>query len=81
MRVKQYKVRSLGVAAGQNAAKDLNLEFEGDRAFVVWDSISVGNFMIKARVEINPLLLQKDMGTGFDFLYRGELVLPRPENN
>lgn len=67
---------------GKPTAVDLELEFEGSRAFVIWDSISLGSFRVKARVEINPTLLQKDGGTsGSSFLYRGELVLPRPENN
>jgi len=37
--------------------------------------------MFKARVEIDPALLLKEGGRTWDFLYRGELVLPRPQNN
>ena len=81
MHVKQYKIRSLKSEQGEINSIDMDLEFEGERAFVIWDSITIGGFMLKARVEIDPLLLQKDAGRGFDFYYRGELVLPRPENN
>lgn len=78
----RYKIRSLTLAKGKATHVDLDLEFEDGRAFVVWDSISLGNFRLKARLEINPLLLRKDTGApGSDFHYRGVLVLPRPENN
>ena len=81
MHVKSYKIRSLKSGQGKTNNIDMDLEFEGERAFVIWDSITVGGFMLKARVEIDPLLLQKDADCGVDFYYRGELVLPRPENN
>ena len=81
MRVKQYKMRSLTVEQGKETCVDVDLEFEGRRAFVVWDSITVGPIMLKARVEIDPALLQKEGGRTWDFVYRGELVLPRPQNN
>jgi hypothetical protein len=81
MHVKLYKIRSLKSDQGKTNSIDMELEFEGERAFVIWDSITVGGFMLKARVEIDPLLLQEGAGRGFDFYYRGELVLPRPENN
>ena len=75
-------MRSVSLAKGKTTPVDLDLEFEGGRAFVIWDSISLGDFLLKARVEINPLLLRKDSANaGLDFLYQGELVLPRPENN
>lgn len=74
-----YKMRNIKVSDGRSGFIDLNLEFEGKRAFVVWDAISVGGYMLKARVEIDPALLQKSAGA--DFVYRGRLVLPRPENN
>ena len=81
MRAKMYKMRSLTVDNGKPAFIDLELEFEGDRAFVIWDSITLGVFMLKARVEIDPELLQDGAGRDCDYYYRGELVLPRPEYN
>ncbi len=81
MHVKLYKIRSLKSNQGKTSSVDMDLEFEGERAFVIWDSITVRGFMLKARVEIDPLLLQKEAGCGPDFYYRGELVLPKPENN
>jgi hypothetical protein len=81
MSVKRYKVRSLAAGKSAQKALDFEIEFEGERAFVVWDSISVGKFQLKARVEIDPELLLAAPGRGCDYLYRGQLVLPRPENN
>ncbi len=72
-------MRSIKVSDGGSGFIDLNLEFEGKRAFVIWDAISVGDYMLKARVEIDPALLQKGNGAGL--VYRGQLVLPRPQNN
>ncbi len=79
MHAKMYKMRSLTVDQGKTSSAEFNLEFDGERAFVIWDSITVRGCLLKARVEIDPTLLQK--GTGKDFYYRGQLVLPRPENN
>ena len=81
MRQKLYKLRGRAVAKGKLKYIDLDLEFDGKRAFVVWDSISLGNYLLKARVEIDPQLLHADPEQGFDYIYRGELVLPSPENN
>ncbi len=81
MRIKLFKMRSLAVDNGKTACVDLNLEFEGERAYVVWDSITLGEYKLKARVEIDPELLQKAGGRGCDYYYRGQLVLPQPENN
>jgi hypothetical protein len=81
MRVKSYRMRSLTVDNGKTAFVDLDLEFEGKRAFVVWDSITLGRFQLKARLEIDPELLQTDPGRGCDYLYHGQLILPRPQNN
>ena len=81
MQAKLYKVRGRAVAKGKLEFIDLDLEFDGKRAFVIWDSISLGGYLLKARVEIDPQLLHADSGRGFDYLYRGELVLPNPENN
>jgi hypothetical protein len=81
MRIKRYKVRSLTAGKSKQAALDFEMEFDGKRAFVVWDSITMGKFKLKARVEIDPELLFAAPGRGCDYLYRGQLVLPRPENN
>jgi len=81
MRVKSYKMRGLTLKNGKQAAIELNLEFEGKRAFIIWDSVSLGAYELKARVELNPKFLKKDTSRGCDFVYRGKLVLPRPENN
>lgn len=81
MRLKSYRMRSLTVENGKTRSVDLDLEFEGDRAFVIWDSISLGKLVLKARVEIDPALLQTDGCRGCDYLYHGELILPRPRNN
>lgn len=81
MRAKMYRVRGQAVAKGKREFIDLDLEFEGKRAFVVWDSISLGGYQLKARVEIDPKLLRAEPGPQCDFVYNGELVLPRPENN
>ena len=81
MRAKLYKVRGKAVAKGKLEFIDLDLEFDGKRAYVLWDSISLGNFLLKARVEIDPQLLHADSTRGYDYFYRGELVLPNPQNN
>lgn len=81
MRVKLYKVRSLTVENGKNTTIDLALEFEGSRAFAIWDSIPVGDYQFTARLELDPRLLQEVFASGCDFFYRGQLVLPQPENN
>ncbi len=81
MDIKLYKMRSLTVDQGKPGSIAYNLEFEGKRAYVVWDSIIFGDYLVKARVEIDPALLQEDAEPDCDFVYRGHLVLPRPENN
>ena len=81
MGVKSYKMRSLTVKNGKQAFNYLDLEFEGTRAYVVWDSVPVGEYQLKARLEIDPTLLMKSGGRGCDFFYHGALVLPRPELN
>jgi hypothetical protein len=81
MRAKLYKLRGRAVAKGKLEFIDLDLEFDGKRAFVIWDSINLGDYRLKARVEIDPQLLHQDSGRGCDYIYRGELVLPDPENN
>jgi hypothetical protein len=81
MRAKLYKMRSRAVAKGKMEFIDLDLEFDGKRAFVIWESVQVRGFLLKARLEIDPKLLRADSGRGCDYVYRGELVLPNPELN
>lgn len=81
MRVKSYKMRGLTLKNGKRAPIEMNVEFEGKRAFAIWDSVSLGAYELKARVELNPKLLKKDTSLSCDFVYRGKLVLPRPEDN
>jgi len=76
-----YKMRSVARENGQQTPVDLNLEFEGKRAFVIWDTITLGKFELKARVEIDPAFLQAATRPDCDFLYNGQLVLSRAENN
>jgi hypothetical protein len=82
MRLKKHKrLRGLAASDGKKTALDLPLEFEGRRAYVVWDLVRLGHHELKARIEIDPQLLEEAGGEGLDYLYRGPLVLPRPENN
>lgn len=81
MSAKTYKLRSLALTQGHNTFVNLNLEFEGKRAFIIWDSFPVGHFQLKARLEIDPKLLHKAEAQGWDYYYSGKLVLPRPEHN
>jgi len=81
MGVKLFKMRSLTVANGKTGFVEVTLEFDGKRAFVVWDSITLGDFNLKARVEIDPGLLQKSGGRGCDYVYHGQLILPNPQLN
>jgi hypothetical protein len=81
MRTKHYKMRSLAEENGLKKWVELDLEFEGRRAFVVWDSIPIRGYLLKARVEIDPELLQAGTTRSCDFFYRGSLVLPRAEHN
>ena len=69
------------MAKGKIKDIDLDVEFDGKRAFVIWDSITMGNYLLKARLEIDPQLLHADASRSCDYVYRGELVLPNPENN
>jgi hypothetical protein len=82
MRVKmQKRLRHLVVDNGQATLVELPLEFEGRRAFVVWDLVVLGKREIKARIELDPKLLERLSGPGCDYSYRGQLVLPRPQDN
>jgi hypothetical protein len=67
--------------AGKVALQDYQLEFEGRRAFLVWDVVSVGTLLFKTRVELNPKLLRKLDVRGLGYYYRGKVRLPRPEHN
>ncbi|HVV02165.1 MAG TPA: hypothetical protein VHH88_12430 [Verrucomicrobiae bacterium] len=81
MHAKMYKMRGLTLRQGKNTVVDLELQFEGKRAFAVWESIPLGNYELKARVEIDPSLLERIRNHGCDFLYRGRLILPEPRDN
>ncbi|HEV2393681.1 MAG TPA: hypothetical protein VG146_15115 [Verrucomicrobiae bacterium] len=81
MHIKSYKLRGMAVDHGASKSMDLELEFEDERAFVIWDSFELGSYRLKARIEIDPELLQEGTGGGCDYYYQGPLVLPRPENN
>jgi hypothetical protein len=74
-------MRGLTLRNGKNTFVDLDLEFEGKRAFAIWDSISVGKYELKARLELDPRQLKKVSDDCCDFEYRGPLVLPRPQDN
>lgn len=81
MRAKLYKMRSEAVENGRRTLLDLDLEFEGRRAFIIWDSVKLGSYQLKARLEIDPTLLRKAESGNCDFYYEGHLVLPRPQDN
>lgn len=82
MRVKKQKrLRHLSLDNGQGTLVDLPLEFEDGRVFVLWDLVVVGRHQLKARIEIDPKLLDKLTGPGGRYAYRGHLVLPRPQDN
>jgi hypothetical protein len=81
MRSKTYKMRSLTPSGDTNTFIDLPLQFEGCRAYAIWDSIAVGPLRLQVRLEIDPALLQKVAYRGCDYFYRGELILPQPRNN
>jgi hypothetical protein len=81
MRVKFYKMRGLPETSDFRAPIDLELEFEGKRAFAVWESFQIGKYEFKARLEINPRLLKKLQTSNCSYLYRGELQIPRPQDN
>ena len=79
--MKTYTVRTLTNEPGKDTVVELGLEFEGSRAFAIWDSISVGKYELKARLELNAKLLRKVTVQGCDFFYLGQISLPRPEHN
>ena len=81
MRVKSYKMRSLTHQDGKKRLVDLELEFDGERAFAILDSVPLGNYKLTARLELDPKLLKKSSDECCDYFYRGNLVLPRPESN
>ena len=82
MRIKmQKRLRQLALNNGQHTPLNLPLEFEGRRAFIIWDLVVVGRHALKARIEIDPHLLERLNRHGTDYSYRGQLVLPRPQDN
>ena len=81
MSPKLYKMRSLGVANGKKTSLELEIEFEGERVFVVYDSVRLGGFRLKARIEIDPKRLKRVRSKRWDYRYRGHLLLPSPQDN
>ena len=81
MRVKLYKMRSLTHQDGKKRLVDLDLEFDGRRAFAIVDSVPIGNYKLKARLELDPRLLRKSTDECCDYFYQGKLILPTPQNN
>lgn len=83
MRSKVYSLRSVASHNGQERPIQLSMEFEGKRAFAIVDSIPVGSYVLTTRIELDPALLEKVRTSQrqFHYFYRGEIILPRPENN
>lgn len=76
------KVRAVGcLKDGKTALKEFQLEFEGTRAYLVWDDYNIGRLLFKARVELNPRLLRKPDRQSSKYYYRGKITLPHPEDN
>ncbi len=78
---KHTRLKYLAVRKDKTKVLHLPLEFEGNRAFAVWDSVALGKLLLKARIELNPRLLRKPGGSNAPFEYTGKLVLPAPETN
>jgi hypothetical protein len=79
--MKQYTMRGLALEKGKRTFRNLGLEFEGARAFVIWDSVTCGDYEFKTRLEIDPKRLRKTQSAGWDFFYHGSLELPCPQDN
>jgi len=75
------RLRHLARENGRGKLVELPLEFEGERAFVIWDWAVLGRRRFKARIDLDPTLLRKIGGSAGDYAYRGRLVLPRPQDN
>jgi len=75
------RLRHLARENGRGKLVELPLEFDGKRAFVIWDWAVLGRRQFTARIEIDPRLLQRISGSTMDYAYRGRLVLPRPQDN
>jgi len=67
--------------AGKKVQMHFQLDFEGTRAFLVWETFKVGKQIFVARVELNPRLLRRTAGKSSNYSYRGKIALPQPENN
>ncbi len=73
---------TLAVPTGNNGHINLPLEFEGKRAFAIWDTVRVRGYRLEMRIEVNPKLLRKKRGAHHPaYQYCGKLPLPRPELN
>ena len=67
--------------AGKKILMHFPLDFEGTRAYLVWETFKVGKQIFTARVEVNPRLLRRIAGKSSNYSYRGKITLPQPENN
>ena len=76
-----FVMRGFAVENGKDRLVEMEIEFEGNRAFAVWDTVTCGRYEFKARVELDATLLQRAIGQSHEFEYRGQLVLPRPQDN
>ena len=74
--------QTLAVPTGNHSHINLPLEFEGNRAFAIWDTVNIRGYRFKMRIEVNPKLLRKKGGNQNPaYQYCGKLPLPRPELN
>ena len=81
MEPKLCKMRSLTTGDSSELSASLDIKFEGKRASVIWDSITVGDFYFRARLEIDLKWLRKAERPSGEYLHCGNLVLPRPDPN
>ena len=79
--MKVFVMRGFAVENGKDRIVEMEIEFEGERAFAVWDTVTLGTYEFKARVELDATLLQRAIGQSHEFEYRGQLILPRPQDN
>jgi len=77
----RVRVRVSGGTGRVAGTLEFPLIFEGQRAFLLWESSPVANYELQARIELNPKLLRKVHGQQSQFRYTGKLELPRPQDN
>jgi hypothetical protein len=77
-----YKVCFFAHDAGKNIVVVGDVEFIGDRAFLISEYWPVAGQEVKAgRIEIDPALLQTTAGPQFDYFYRALVPLPQAKDN